>query len=205
MEKFCRKCQTNKSEVEFSKNQSQCKNCKKEHYNRNKHKWDRYYKKNLKQIREYNKKWNLENQEKIKTYNEGYNVKNQDKINQEFKIWYQNNPNYYKNRYKNDINFKLKSILRARISQALKGNMKEQSSINLLGCTITEYKKYLSNQFDENMSWENYGDYWEIDHIKPCDSFDLSRLEEQKKCFIFTNTQPLEKIQNRKKSNKLCN
>ena len=53
------------------------------------------------------------------------------------------------------------------------------------------------------MSWDNYGSYWEIDHIKPCDSFDLSNLEEQKECFIFTNTQPMKISDNRKKSNKL--
>ena len=69
--------------------------------------------------------------------------------------------------------------------------------------------------FKPGMSWENYGKIWEIDHIKPCDSFDLTKLEEQQKCFHYTNLQPLFKtteiaesfgyinqIGNRNKSNK---
>ena len=41
------------------------------------------------------------------------------------------------------------------------------------------------------MTWENHGKIWEIDHILPCASFDLTILEEQKKCFHYTNMQPL--------------
>ena len=50
------------------------------------------------------------------------------------------------------------------------------------------------------MSWDNYGSYWDIDHIIPCASFNLDNLEEQKKCFIFTNTRPLSKIENQRKN-----
>ena len=40
------------------------------------------------------------------------------------------------------------------------------------------------------MTWENYGE-WHIDHRKPCASFDLTKEEEQKMCFHFTNLQPM--------------
>jgi len=53
------------------------------------------------------------------------------------------------------------------------------------------------------MSWGNYGIYWEIDHKKPCASFDLTKLEEQQKCFHYTNTQPLSIIENQKKGSKI--
>jgi len=36
----------------------------------------------------------------------------------------------------------------------------------MLGCDIETFKKNIESQFEEEMSWENYGD-WEIDHIIP--------------------------------------
>jgi hypothetical protein len=50
------------------------------------------------------------------------------------------------------------------------------------------------------MSWSNYGE-WEIDHIIPCDYFNLANEEEQKICFHYLNLQPLWKNENRSKSN----
>jgi hypothetical protein len=50
---------------------------------------------------------------------------------------------------------------------------------------------FLEYQFDENMSWDNHGKYWSIDHVIPCASFDMSNIDEQKKCFHWSNLQPL--------------
>jgi hypothetical protein len=62
----------------------------------------------------------------------------------------------------------------------------------LLGCSINFLKKYLEDRFKEGMLWRNYGIYgWHIDHIIPCYNFDLSKLEEQNKCFHYSNLQPL--------------
>ena len=83
--------------------------------------------------------------------------------------------------------------LRNRVNQYLK-NGNQSKKIEILGCSIKEWVVYLEQQFDKNMSWENHGTYWEIDHIIPL-SKDGS--------FYYTNTQPLILEKNRKKSNKL--
>ncbi len=51
------------------------------------------------------------------------------------------------------------------------------------------------------MCWEKRN--FEIDHIIPCSSFDLTKDENQKACFHYTNLQPLTKEENMKKSNKI--
>ena len=56
------------------------------------------------------------------------------------------------------------------------------------------------------MTWENHGQYgWHVDHIKPCALFDLTKIEEQKKCFHYTNLQPLWWRDNIKKSHHYTN
>ena len=51
------------------------------------------------------------------------------------------------------------------------------------------------------LACENYGTFgWHIDHIRPCSSFDLTDLEQQKQCFHYTNLQPLWWFDNIKKS-----
>ena len=111
-----------------------------------------------------------------------------------------------KERRLTDINFKIKKNLRCRIYDALKFNRKSQHTMTLLGCSIEEFKKHLMTQFRPGMTWENYGfgnEKWHIDHIRPCDSFDLSNPQQQKQCFHYTNLQPLWQPDNIKKSNQI--
>ncbi len=111
----------------------------------------------------------------------------------------------YDKKYGIDIEWTLKLILRNRVKNALKNNFKFGKTLELLGCTIDEYKIHLESLFTPEMNWDNYGKdkYWEIDHIIPCDSFNLLDEEEQRKCFNYINTQPMEILKNRQKSNKL--
>jgi len=83
--------------------------------------------------------------------------------------------------------------MRIRLNHALKNNFKNGKTLDLLGCSIKEFKIFLENQFDQNMTWENYGKYWEIDHIHP-----LSKGGS----FYYTNTRPLKISENRSKGNK---
>jgi hypothetical protein len=98
-------------------------------------------------------------------------------------------------RYETDINYKILLNLRSRMSNVVKSfgsGKKAHKTIELLGCTILELKMYLESLWREGMSWENYAkDGWHIDHIKPCNTFDLTDQGQQKQCFHYTNLRPL--------------
>jgi hypothetical protein len=102
-------------------------------------------------------------------------------------------------KYYGNINHRLIHGMRNRVRLALVNNQKFGKTLELLGCSVEELKAHLSSKFTNKMNWKNYGKYWEIDHILPCVSFNLSLAEEQVKCFHYTNLQPLTVIENRKK------
>lgn len=99
---------------------------------------------------------------------------------------------YNKRRLKTDPLFKLKATLRSRILTALKNNKKSDLTMRLTGCSLENLRSHIEKQFKEGMSWDNHGiKGWHIDHIIPCKYFDLSDPEQQKKCFHYSNLQPL--------------
>ncbi len=106
--------------------------------------------------------------------------------------------NYTKNKRKNDISYRVLCYLRTRLWKTLKQNKRIKSTSELVGCSIEDLRFHLQKNFKEGMSWDNYGT-WHIDHIRPCSSFDLSKFEEQEKCFHYSNLQPLWALENLQK------
>ena len=153
--------------------------------------------KQKKYINLYNKQWRIDNPEKTSAIDK--RSSNSEK-NKKYRLAYKKKQ--YKEKYGKDLKFTLPILLRNRLKIALKKEYKSGKTLELLGCSIEEFKIHLENQFDENMNWDNRGNYWEIDHIKPIALFDLTVPEQQKECFHYTNMQPLEKISNRIKYNK---
>lgn len=100
-------------------------------------------------------------------------------------------------RYKEDLHYKLYTRIRSSLIKNLKRGSKKSKSLEYLGCDVESWKEHLEKLFDDNMNWDNYGDYWDIDHIKPLSSFDLSNQDEIKEAFNYKNTQPLESFYNR--------
>lgn len=135
--------------------------------------------------RESCKQYNKDNESTLKIYYSEYHKQNKERK----KILRRNDPK-----------MRIASNLRNRLYKAV--TKKFQGVMSLVGCELDELLLYLEQQFDDKMTWGNYGKYWEIDHIKPCGSFDLNDLNEQIKCFHYTNLQPLTITENRKKSNK---
>lgn len=182
--KICKLCKKDKDGLLFSKRKENkdglhiyCKECKNkmdlESYHRNKEKRSAY-----------TKKLKLENLE--------YAERSRNSVRK----WLKDNPKYitewYRNKRKTDIHYRILGNIRTRILIAIKTNGKGAKTIELLGCTIEQFKQHIEQQFKEGMSWDNYGRKgWHMDHIKPCSLFDLSIFEQQKQCFHYTNIQPL--------------
>ena len=106
-----------------------------------------------------------------------------------------------KEQRKTDKNFQVKEILRSKIHKVLKGQ--KTSYETLLCCDLDFLKKWIEFRFDKNMTWENLGSYWHIDHIIPMNAFNFENKNDKQICFHWTNLQPLEKIENIVKSDKI--
>ena len=106
-----------------------------------------------------------------------------------------------KNKYKNDPGFNLLVRLRSRTRKALLGTSKSVSTRELLGCDTNELRLWLECRFTGSMSWENMSD-WEVDHIRPLSSFDLTDEAQLREAAHYTNLQPLWRGDNRKKGAK---
>jgi len=113
----------------------------------------------------------------------------------------------YRNRYMNDPHFRMAILLRGRLRKALKrirygvAARKYAHTLDLLGCSMEFFMKYIEAQFKPGMTWERYGE-WHVDHIRPCASFDLTDPAQQKVCFGYKNLQPLWAVDNLKKGAK---
>lgn len=127
--------------------------------------------------------------ERQKLYDFEYKLINKDKLKISDNL-------YRKKRRQNNLHFRLSDNLRSRLFKVVNGLSKSTSILKLLGCSVNDFKIYIEKQFKPEMTWENYGKIWEIDHIIPCASFDLTDIEQQKQCFNYLNTQPLFKTTN---------
>jgi len=77
------------------------------------------------------------------------------KYNQEYKKsdkWKEYNRNYKYNRTHNDIDFYVLLNVRSRLYFSIKNKKKENTTIELLGCSIKYLKQYLESQFQPNMT-----------------------------------------------------
>lgn len=108
-------------------------------------------------------------------------------------------------RYRTDLNYKLTCNLRSRLYSALRRSKQSRSvsTSELLGCSIEDFKRHIESRFTEGMDWEKvHSGEIHIDHIIPCVAFDLTDKEQQRKCFHFSNLQPLWAVDNHKKYTK---
>lgn len=94
-------------------------------------------------------------------------------------------------RYATDLQYRLGLRLRTRLTRAVKSGQRAGSAVRDLGCTIEYFKEHLERQFKRGMTWENMGDKWHIDHIRPLSSFDLIDRVQLLEACNYKNLQPL--------------
>jgi hypothetical protein len=189
--KICTKCKKNKQKKEYSKHyrnkdglQFWCKACKRGFYQENRvtiiSKQIEYVKENKEIVAKRKKIWSEKNKVKIIKRN----VANANK------------------RRKTDPLFKLIENYRHRVWQSYKGLgfIKNETTLNILGCSIEEFILYIEKKFIKGMTRENYGK-WHIDHIIPLSSAKTEK--EIRKLCHYTNCQPLWAIDNMKKGDRL--
>jgi hypothetical protein len=193
----CKSCKKVTDKVYSSDNKEKIKEKDKNYYDKNKEsikeKSKNWYKDNLPKATESRKNWYINNFKTIKNQKIEYNIKNFEKNKEYMKI-------YQRERYRTNFKYRIKTILNKRIRDYIK---KKQSTLSFLGCSIEFFIEWISYQFDENMSWENQGNYWAFDHVKPCASFDFNIQEEILNCYHWSNLRPCEKIENCSKGSKI--
>ena len=186
----------------YSEKKEEIQKQKKLYREKNKDKWDAYFK-------EHNKQYQQNNKQKLNDKAKEYYQNNKDKA----KEYYQNNKEtikdkvkvyqkvYQKERKANDPLYKLTRNIRTSISQLIKKNgFKKLSKTELiLGCSFQDFKEHLESQFEDWMSWDNYGNCngisnkpnmsWDIDHYIPTSS--ATTESELLKLNHYTNLKPM--------------
>lgn len=110
---------------------------------------------------------------------------------------------YMKDKYSNNTNYKLRRLMSNLIRSCVSKN-RNSSFLEYIGYTITDLKKHLESQFEDWMTWDNWGIYnskthdinptWNIDHIIPMSHFNFTRIEDPEflECFALSNLRPLD-------------
>lgn len=164
----------------------------------------RYRKLYYQRHKNYWKVWRCKNKTKVLEYHKRHRPKKK-----KYMVWYRKkNKNAYRSyqksyretRRKTDPHFKIAENLRTRLNTALRHQSKSGSAVRDLGCSIEEFKTYISSKFSSGMTWDNYGE-WELDHIIPLSRFDLTDKNQLLSALHYTNYQPLWESDNILKGN----
>ena len=146
-----------------------------------------------------NEKWREKNKEKIKDYHRELR-KNKEK----YEKYLMKNNEQKKKRRNNDPLYRLVGNMRHRVIMVLKAQKasKNVRTMEYVNCSVANLCNHIESQFkDSGMNWDNMGGKgWQIDHRRPCASFDLNYEEQKYMCFHWTNLQPMWGEENKRKS-----
>ncbi|NCC61908.1 MAG: HNH endonuclease [Verrucomicrobiae bacterium] len=209
----CKDCVSMYAAIHYEKNKKKYRKMRLEYYEANKEKLldsqKKYYGANKEKKDKSVKAWKEKNPEKVAEIKKRFLEKNPGYGIESTKKWKKENPDKVReakrkqyNRYKKDPGFRVSGSISNGIRYSLgKGGKANSHWEDLVGFTATQLINHLERQFDENMTWGNYGSYWHIDHKKPIAAFSFKSPfdKEFKECWSLSNLQPLEAKENMRK------
>lgn len=213
---FCKPCQNAKRRAKYDKKPKKPKRTKqeilvyaKEYREKNKEliakKKKAYREANKEKVRKQSSDSYQRRKKKISTYRSTEEYKAKRKMRR--KAYKETAAAYQRRRRQTDPSYRLRAIVSTAVCNTLKnqGSTKGGPTFSALPYSPQDLVEHLERQFDDKMSWDNYGDYWHVDHIYPQSLLPYSSLEEEnfQKCWALENLQPLEVTENMKKSNKV--
>ena len=133
------------------------------------------------------------NQTRILNNHKIYNKNNRSKINA-----------YERLKRRTDFNFNLFCNIRQRTKYAFK-SQNIVKPISLLGCANQFFRKWIIHQLYGNMSSENYGKIWSLEHCLPLSKINLSNENELNKYTNWVNIRRMYIKDNIIKSDKINN
>jgi len=208
---LCSKCSEQK-EDDGLKRCLKCREYRKAWYQKNKEKENTqsraYHEKNKETINKRHIEYNKLHDEELKQYSLREDVKER---RRELRIKRYVESKDRINKRKQELRKHPKRRIDMAISTGVRLHLLQKDIIkegrswkDMLGFTIEELIVHLESKFDSNMSWDNYGSYWHIDHIKPKSWFIYESVDDPafKECWSLDNLQPLEAKQNMIKGNR---
>jgi len=154
---------------------------------------------NREMILERSKEYRLANIEKCAITSHNYYLNNKDKIRDYQRDW-------AREQRKNNPKYRVNSSISSSIRKSILGNKSGRRWEILVGYTINELILHIESLFTDGMNWDNYGKGgWEIDHEIPISVFNFTHPEDIdfKRCWALDNLQPLWKLDNMRKHNKI--
>ena len=158
---------------------SECMICRRKYYNENQEKTKKYY---------------VENRDQIRNNQKLYKKQNRTKINL-----------YEKKKRETDFVYKLANNIRVRTGQSFKSQnvRKTNKTFDLLGCSHSFFRKWILYQLYGDMTEENYGEIWCLDHCYPLSKTNLSDKKEMNKTTYWINLRPMYCSENISKGGKI--
>lgn len=177
---ICKYCEIELDINLFRHNRRKCKNCEK--------KDGRDYRKS-----DFGKQkaitWSTNNKESHAKLQSDWAKNNREHLNDKYNL-----------RYNTDFQFKMRKVCHKHL---LNNIFKTATTMKYFSCDVEFFVKWLTYCFTDNMTIDNHGSLWHLDHVIPISLFDLTNPDELYLGFHYLNYMPLNGKINMSKGNKI--